>query len=141
MREVKDLFDLPTDENYYKPVITKSAFNKNYIPYENKGNKDKILTINEYLDMIRPYLSDIIKDRKTQGEWKIYSGNTITERKTQGECKIHLTVAINFISFKEDSDETHKMCTRSENIEIMMDSETEEIIEEFLKSLLQRYQE
>ena len=33
--------------------------------------------------MIKPYLSDIINDHKTQGEWKIYSGNTITEYKTQ----------------------------------------------------------
>ena len=35
--------------------------------------------------MIRPYLSDIINDHKTQGEWKIHSGNTITEDETQGE--------------------------------------------------------
>ena len=32
--------------------------------------------------MIRPYLSDIINDHKTQGEWIIHSGNTITEHKT-----------------------------------------------------------
>ena len=38
--------------------------------------------------MIRPYLSDIINDRKTQGEWRIHSGNTITEHKTQSEWKI-----------------------------------------------------
>ena len=29
--------------------------------------KDKILTTSGYLDMIRPYLSDIINDHKTQG--------------------------------------------------------------------------
>ena len=33
------------------------------------------------------------------------------------------------------------MRTRSDNIEIMMGSETNEIIEELLESLLQRYQE
>ena len=33
------------------------------------------------------------------------------------------------------------MRTRSDNIEIMMVSETNEIIEELLESLLQRYQE
>ena len=48
--------------------------------------------------MIRPYLSNIIKDHKTQGEWKI-----------------HLIIAINFISSK-DSNETRTMHTKSDNI-------------------------
>ena len=50
-------------------------------------------------------------------------------------------MAINFISSKEDSDETHTMRTKSDNIEIMLGSETDEVIEELFKSLLQRYQE
>ena len=90
--------------------------------------------------MIRPYLSDIINDHETQGEWRIHSGNTITEYKTQGEWKIHLTMAINLISSK-DSDETRTMHTKSNNVEIMMGSETDEIIKELFKSILQRYQE
>ena len=52
-----------------------------------------------------------------------------------------MTIAINFISSKQDSD---KKCTphvKSDNMEIMMGSETEEIIEEIFKSFLQRYQE
>ena len=118
IRDVKDLFDLSIDEDYYKPVITNGAFNNNYIQYESKGNKDKMLTPSEYLDMIRPYLSDIINDHKAQVEWRIHSGNTITEHKTQGEWKIHLTMAINFISSK-DSDETHTMHTKSNNVEIL----------------------
>ena len=47
-------------------------------------------------------------------------------------------MAINFISSKEDSDDTCTMRTKSDNIEIMMGSE---IIEELFKSLLQRCQE
>ena len=54
------------DEDYYKPIITNGAFNNNYIQYGCKGNKDKTLTPSEYLDMIRPYLSDIINNQKTQ---------------------------------------------------------------------------
>ena len=73
---------MSNDEDYYKPVITNNAFNNNYIKYESKGNKGKILTINEYLDMIRPYLSDRINYHKTEGKWKIHSDNTITEHKT-----------------------------------------------------------
>ena len=88
------------DEDYYQPILINGAFNNNYIQYESKGNKDKILTSSEYLDMIRPYLSSIINDHKTQGEWIIHSGNTITEHKTQGEWKIHLTMAINLFLLK-----------------------------------------
>ena len=121
------------DEDYYKPIIANTAFNNKYIHYESKRNKDKILTTSECLDMIRPYLSDIISDHKTQGEWKIHSGNTITEDKTQGEWKIHLTMAINFISSK-DSDETRTMHGKSDNVKIMMGSEANKIIEELFKS-------
>ena len=90
--------------------------------------------------MIRPYLSDIINDHKSQGEWRIHSGNTIIKHKTQGEWKIQLIMAINFISFKKDSDDTCTMHTKSNNLEIMMGSETDETIEKLFKSLLQRYQ-
>ena len=69
------------DEDYYKLIISKDAFNGNYIQYELKGNKGKNLSIKKYLDMIKPYLSDIINDRKTQGKWNIHSVNTITEHK------------------------------------------------------------
>ena len=37
--DVKDLFDVSIDEDYYKPIITNDAFNNNYIQYESKGDK------------------------------------------------------------------------------------------------------
>ena len=43
----------------------------------------------------------------------------------------------NFIS-SEDSDETQIMQSKSDNIEIMMVNETDEIIEELFKSLSQK---
>ena len=49
-------------------------------------------------------------------------------------------MAINFISSK-DSDETRTMHTKSNNVEIIMDSETDEIVEEPFESFLQKYQE
>ena len=90
--------------------------------------------------MINPYLSDVVNNHKTNGEWRIHSGNTITKHKTQSEWKIQLTSAINFISSK-DSDETRTMHAKSDDVEIMIGSETNQIIEELFKSLLQRYQE
>ena len=122
IKNVKGLFHLPIDGDYYKPLITNGAFNNRYIQYESKGNKDKILTPSEYLDMIRPYLSDIINNHKTHGEWRIHSGNTITQHKTQSEWKIQLTMAIHFICFK-GSDESRTMHAKSD-VEIMMGGET-----------------
>ena len=62
--------------------------------------------------MIRPYLDDMIIDYKTQGE-----------------CKIQITMSISFIS-SNDSDETHNLRTKSNNVEIMMGDETDEIMDE-----------
>ena len=87
------------DEDYYKPIKAKSSFNGNYIEYESKGVKDKNLSPREYLDIIRPYLSNMINDHKTIREWKI-----------------QLTVQINFIS-RKDSEETRTMHKKCRNIE------------------------
>ena len=65
----------------------------------------------------------------------------INGHKNQSEWKIQLTAEINFISSKPGSDETRIMHTRSANIEIMIGSDTNEVIEELFKFLLQRYQE
>ena len=45
--------------------------NSNYIENKINGDKGKILSLKVYLDVIRPYLSHIINDHKTQGKWKI----------------------------------------------------------------------
>ena len=84
--------------------------------------------------MIKPYLSDIINDHKTQGEWEVHSDNTVIDYKTRGERKTWLTMVINFI-FSKDSDEICTMHTKINNIEIMMGSETDEIIEELFEPL------
>ena len=104
-------------------IRTNSSFNDNYIKYERNGDKNKTLSIKKYLNMIKPYSRDIIQDNKTQGE-----------------LKIQLILIINFISSK-DSDEIRTMHKKNNNIEIIMDNETDEIIEKHFESLLQKYQE
>ena len=116
------MFDLSISKDYYKPIIVKSASNNNYIQYESRG--DKILSIKEYLSKIEPYLVDMINDYKNKGEWII-----------------QLTAEINFISPIPDSNETRTMVTKSINAEIMIGSETNEVIEDLFESLLQGYQE
>ena len=94
----------------------------------------------EYLNMIKSYLSDIINDHKTHGLVRYHSGNKTWVKETPSEWKIQLTMAINFNSSK-DSDETRTMHTKSNDVEIMMRSETNEIIEDLFESFLKKYQE
>ena len=84
--------------------------------------------------MIRRYLSDMINDHKTQGEWDLHSDNKVIDYKTHGEWKIQLTMSINLM-FSKDSEETRTMNTKSHNVEIMMGNETDDIIKELFKSL------
>ena len=47
---------------------------------------------------------------------------------------------INFVSSLPDSDETSIMHARSDNVEIMKSSETDEVIKERFESFLNRYE-
>ena len=64
----------------------------------------------------------------------------INDYKSKGKWKIQLTAEINFTSLKPDSDETRIMHTESDNKEIMIGSDTNEVIKEHFKSFLQRHQ-
>ena len=90
--------------------------------------------------MIKPYLSDIINNHKTRGLARYHSGNKTWVEETLSEWKIQLTMAINFI-YSKDSDENRTMHTKSNNVEMIMGSETDEIIENLFESFLQNYQE
>ena len=63
IRQIENLFN-KIDEDYYKPIRTKGAFNNNYIEYESRGDKDKKLSVKEYLFMIVPCLGDMINNHK-----------------------------------------------------------------------------
>ena len=138
IRYIGNLFNQSIDEDYYEPIKTTNDFDNksNYIEYESRGDKDKNLSLKKYLDMIIPYLSDTINDHKTQDVIKFHSGNKVMDYKTTlGQWKIQLKMSINFISFKDDSDEIRKIRTKSDNVEIIMGSEIDEIIEELFESL------
>ena len=44
LRKIESLFSKVDEEDYYKPVKSKSAFNDNYIEYESRGDEDKDLS-------------------------------------------------------------------------------------------------
>ena len=94
----------------------------------------------KYLNMIKPYLSDMINNHQARGLVGYHSGNKSWLEEAFSEWKIQLTMEISFISSK-DSDETRTMHIKSNNVEIMIGSETDKIIEDLFKSFLQKYQE
>ena len=122
IKDIENLFKISIDKDYYKPKLTKSGYNKNYVQYESKG--DKILMLKEYLNLIEKYLKELIEEYKLKGQWKV-----------------QLTTEVNFISLKPGSDEIRIMYTRSDNVEIMFTDDNDDIIEQLFESLLQKYEE
>ena len=110
------LFNELNEEDYYKPTEVKSAFDGSYMLYESKGDKDARLSIDEYFNIIRPYLKDMIDNHQSEGEWKI-----------------QLSMRITFVYFT-DPNETLKVYTKSDNVKIMIGSETEDIINDLFNT-------
>ena len=86
------------------------------------GQKNKTLSIEEYLSKISANSKDIINNLKKSDTWKV-----------------QLTIENNFIS-SIDNDEERTMHTKSDNIEIMINHEADEVIKKLLDSLKNRYQ-
>ena len=99
IRELENLFtnDDDNDDNYYKPVLVKSSFKNNYKYYESRGDKDKKLSVKQYLYMIMPYLSDLINDHKNIGN-------------ESNEWKIQLNMSVNFISSNDTGEIRTFLC-------------------------------
>ena len=73
-------------------------------------------SVKEYLNKIRPYLKDIIKNLKKSDTWKF-----------------ELAMTNNFIS-SVDIDKEHVMHSKSDNVEIMINDEADEIIKTLFDS-------
>ena len=104
------MFDnIDDDDYYYKPILAKSSFNENYRYYESRGDKDKKLSPEQYLDMTKPYLVDLINDYKTK-EWKI-----------------QINMHVNFLS-SNDTGDIRTIFVWSDDEEIRLGNETDGII-------------
>ena len=118
IENIRDLFSILD----YEPLLVKTGFDNNYLEYMSNGNNP--LSFNEYLELIKPYLYDLINVYKAKGEWKL-----------------QLSVEISFVSQKPDSNEIRMMYTRSTPEEIIIGCETEEVAEKLIMQLLQKYQD
>ena len=105
IENIRDLFSILD----YEPVLI---------------NGNNSLSFNEYLELIKPYLYDLINVYKAKGEWKL-----------------QLSAEISFISQKPDSNEIRTMFTRSTPEEIIIGSETEEVAENLIMSILEKDQD
>ena len=114
------MFDNVNDNDYYKPILVKSSFKENYKYYESRGDKDKKLSVKQYLYKIMPYLSDLINDHKAI-------------RNESKEWKIQINMHVNFVSSK-DTGETCTIFVWSDNEEIRSDNKTDGIIKRLLNS-------
>ena len=122
IRDIENLFDEVSEEDYYKPILVKSSFKGNYKYYESRGDKEKRLSVRQYLNKITPHLYDLINDHRiARRVWKI-----------------QISMRVNFISSK-DTGET--IYVWSSNESIMWRSDTDDIIRELFRSFLHNYQE
>ena len=108
-RDIRNLFD-HEEKNCYKPARVSNFWSNNYVEYESKGDRNKTLSVNEYLNRIRTYLKDTINNPKKSDTWKTL-----------------LIIAINFISF-EDREEECVVHSESDNIEITINGRADEVL-------------
>ena len=95
----------------------------NFVEYESRGDRYNNLALEEYLNIIRLYLIDLLDNHKVRSKWKI-----------------QLIKRINFVS-SLDSMQFHEMYTKSDNMEIIIGIEINDIITGRFNSLLKKYQE
>ena len=120
-RDIRHLFD-HEEKNYYKPARVSNFWSNNYVEYESKGDRNKTLSVNEYLNRIRTYLKDTINNLKKSDTWKTL-----------------LIIAINFISSK-DREEECVVHSESDNIEITINGRVNKVLKKRFKLLKNRHQ-
>ena len=118
IENIRDLFSILD----YEPLLIKTGFDNNYLEYMSNGNNS--LSFNEYLELLKPYFYDLINVYKAKGEWKL-----------------QLSAEISFVLQKPDSNEIRIMYTRSTPEEIIIGCQTEEVAENLIMQLLQKYQD
>ena len=72
LEDIKNLSEhKKEEENYYKPVRKSNFWSNSYIEYESSDDKNKTLSVEEYLNKNRQYLKEIINNLKNSDTWKI----------------------------------------------------------------------
>ena len=128
IRSIRPLFKR-FDRDYYKRIINDDGFagiDNNYREYVSKGDRYENLSPEEYINMIRPYLRDLINEHKPI----VASNNNDNNNNNKSSY-------ISTRSFEE----TRIIYTKSEPVEIYMGSDTENVIDTLFNTLLQIFQQ
>ena len=120
---MRDIRKLKHEKDYYEPKRISNFWNNNYIEYRSNGDKNRNLSLDEYLHKIKPYLRNMIINLQNFDVWKI-----------------QLTIAITFISSKDAEDE-RVMHSSSGNLKFTPYNDANDVINKLFKSLRSRYQE
>ena len=114
IRDIENLFDEVSEEDYYKPILVKSSFEGNYKYYKSRGYKEKSLSVKQYLNKITAHLYDSINDyRIARRVWKI-----------------QISMRVNFISSK-GTGQTRTIYVQSNNVKIIWGNDTDNILKNF----------
>ena len=65
MRDIRNLFISENEEgDYYKSVRECIFWNNNYIEYQSNDDRNKTLSVEEYLNKTKTYLNDCVRNLK-----------------------------------------------------------------------------
>ena len=108
-------------DEYYEPELFASALERNYEMYKINGDKDKELSLIDYLNTVTHNVNGLITKKK------------VNERKVQ------LAISIIFLNYI--TNDTAEKYSHSDNVIIRPTDDSDEITTELYNSLLHRYQE
>ena len=108
-------------DDYYTPILAKESFDGNYQMYTCRGDKERnmSMSINEYLEKIKPYLITLINQKKTSNH------------------KIQLDIAINLIHLTKSDRITFYV--QSKNIVCLPSNDPEDVLNQLIDSLLEYF--
>ena len=106
-------------DNYYAPILISSLFNKGYQRYHFRGDKMRNMSVKSYFDKIIPYLRVLIDENKAY------------------EQNIQIDTGFNMEHISDKRRITH--FSRSDNVICMPSSDTNELLDQLLNSLYEKY--
>ena len=102
IRGIRRLFK-QKEEDYYEPKRVNNFLNSNYI--ESNGDKNRDLSLDEYLNNISPYLRNIIIDLRNFDTWRIQLTTAINSKDAEEEWLMHPSSDnIKFTPFSDAND-------------------------------------
>ena len=122
IRDIEKLYEYFNDDN--EPMLIASSFDNNYTEYKIRGEKNKDLSLKEYIFKITPQLIDLINEKMNS---------------TKDEQKIQLIIAI---VFKHTTDPTknYTFYVRSKNILMLQADDANDILDKLLNSFFENYE-